>query len=195
MHTALRRLRPGSLSIQTQHLNAHSPTSPQARLRTQRARAATCRSHRSPANTLSSRSPDLTHTLTLTKVNELVKRVRLLKAHTYVLHELRDAMPSFMGISAKKKKLCEEKTMGGIFRAAHTKYNIPPGDFPDISKFCSIAKELEFTEFPRVDGGRLKNGKLMQVGGWVAGWVVGGGGQQATRPSRSPPGPRQRTEA
>ena len=31
-----------------------------------------------------------------------------------------------------------------------------------MAKFCSIAKELDFTEFPRVDGARLKHGKLMK---------------------------------
>ena len=32
----------------------------------------------------------------------------------------------------------------------------------EITKFCAIAKELNMTEFPRVDGTRLKNGKLME---------------------------------
>ena len=97
------------------------------------------------------------------KVNELVKRLRLLRAHTYVLHDLRDAMPNFMGKEKKQRALCEEKEMGNTFRSVLRKRNLPAGDFPEIKKFCSIAKELDFTDFPRVDGSRLKNGKLVEA--------------------------------
>eukprot|EP00622_Pseudochattonella_farcimen_P004086 FR739400.1.p1 GENE.FR739400.1~~FR739400.1.p1 ORF type:complete len:274 (+),score=38.46 FR739400.1:75-824(+) len=95
------------------------------------------------------------------KVNELVKRIRLLRAHTYVLHELRELMPRVMGKKEKQRKLCEIKGMEEVFRSVFKKRGLPPGDFPEIRKFCSIAKELDFNNFPRVDGARLKNGKLL----------------------------------
>jgi hypothetical protein len=96
------------------------------------------------------------------KVNELVKRMRLLRAHTYILHELRCNMPSMMGQKKAQEKMCDPGRMAEIFRAVHKKHNLPPGDFPEIRKFISTAKELNFTEFPRVDGSRLRSGKLLE---------------------------------
>lgn len=96
------------------------------------------------------------------KVNELVKRMRLLRAHTYILHELRCNMPSMMGQKKAQEKMCDPGRMAEIFRTVHKKHNLPPGDFPEIRKFISTAKELNFTEFPRIDGSRLRNGKLLE---------------------------------
>lgn len=93
------------------------------------------------------------------KVNDLVKRMRSVRAHTYVVHELRDAMPSMFGKEKKQRALVE--SLDNTFRSVHKKRNIPPGDFPDLNKFKSVAREMDFTEFPRIDGSRLKNGKLM----------------------------------
>ena len=95
------------------------------------------------------------------KVNELVKRMRLLRAHTFILSELRELMPTFMGKKAKQQALCDPVAMADVFRTVHKKHNLPPGDFPDIRKFISTARELDFCEFPKHDGSRLKNGKLL----------------------------------
>jgi len=95
------------------------------------------------------------------KVNELVKRLRLLRAHTYILHELRSLMPRFTGQAKKQKDLLDPTKMSEVFRTVHRKRNLPPGDFPEMKKFLTIAKELNFAEFPKADGARLRNGKLM----------------------------------
>uniref|UniRef100_A0A7S2W2F2 Dynamin-type G domain-containing protein n=1 Tax=Rhizochromulina marina TaxID=1034831 RepID=A0A7S2W2F2_9STRA len=96
------------------------------------------------------------------KVNELVKRIRLLRAHAYILHELRDMMPRFTGQEKKQRELLDPTKMSEVFRTVHRKHNLPPGDFPDIKKFIAVAGDLKFTEFPRVDGSRLRNGKLLE---------------------------------
>mmetsp|Transcript_26696 Transcript_26696/g.54667 ORF Transcript_26696/g.54667 Transcript_26696/m.54667 type:complete len:340 (-) Transcript_26696:150-1169(-) len=96
------------------------------------------------------------------KVNELVKRMRMLRAHTFILHELRCQMPTFMGQKKKQESLCDPTKMSEIFRMVHKKHNLPPGDFPEIRKFLSTARELDFTEFPKCDGARLKHGKLLE---------------------------------
>lgn len=101
---------------------------------------------------------ELPRSSALRKVNELVKRIRLLRAHVCVLHELRDQMPMF-GKDKKKKALLD--TMDQQFLSVHRKRNLPPGDFPDLKKFVAVAKELDFTQFPRLDGSRLRNGRLM----------------------------------
>ena len=99
----------------------------------------------------------------INKVNDLVKRIRKLRAHTYVLHELRDMMPTMMGKAKKQKSLCDMQAMGNVFKTVHHKRHLPPGDFPsDMRHFIQVARELDFSQFPRVDGSRLKNGRLME---------------------------------
>jgi len=94
------------------------------------------------------------------KINELVKRIRLAKVHAYLLHYLREQMPLFFGKQDKKKELIAN--MGNIFRSTCRAYNLPPGDFPDLTKFTQIIAEHDFTTFPKLNGHKLKNGKLME---------------------------------
>ena len=68
------------------------------------------------------------------KVNDLVKRIRLLRAHAYVLHELRDMMPKMMGMAKKQRQLLDPQAMADVFRTVYHKRHLPPGDFPDIRK-------------------------------------------------------------
>lgn len=105
---------------------------------------------------------DLPSMAAVRKVNELVKRMRSLRAHTFLLHELRCMMPTMMGKAKKQASLCNPQTMSEVFRATHKKYNLPPGDFPNLHKFISVAKELNFSDFPKTDGSRLGKGKLLQ---------------------------------
>eukprot|EP00968_Pinguiococcus_pyrenoidosus_P012739 scaffold1130_cov195-Pinguiococcus_pyrenoidosus.AAC.100 len=95
------------------------------------------------------------------KVNELVKRSRKLRVQACILDYLREEMPTFMGLEKKKQALLAD--MPGVFRAVCRKYNLPPGDFPDIAKFTQIASEMDFKTFPRLNGARLKGGKLMKA--------------------------------
>jgi EH domain-containing protein 1 len=71
-------------------------------------------------------------------------------------------MPTMMGMKKKQQQLCEPAAMSEVFRSVHKKYNLPPGDFPEMKKFLSVARELNFSDFPRVEGSRLKNGKLLE---------------------------------
>ena len=72
------------------------------------------------------------------KINELVKRARLLKAHAYLLDHLRDQMPSVYGFEKKKKELID--TMPAQFRTVCRARGLSPGDFPDIGKFTNVAR-------------------------------------------------------
>lgn len=102
---------------------------------------------------------DLPHQSALRRVNELVKRARLLKAHCYLLDHLREQMPAVYGFDRKKKELID--TMPAQFRAVCRAKGLSPGDFPDINKFTAVAKELDFSVFPKLSGGRLKKGKSL----------------------------------
>ena len=102
---------------------------------------------------------DLPHQSAMRRVNELVKRARLLKAHAYLLDHLRAQMPSVYGFDKKKKELLD--TMPAQFRTVCRARGLSPGDFPDIGKFTTVAREIDFTEFPKIAGGRLRKGKAM----------------------------------
>ena len=94
------------------------------------------------------------------RVNELVKRARLLKAHCYLLDHLREQMPSVYGFQKKKQELLN--SMPAQFRTVCRARGLSPGDFPDLQKFVAVAKEVDFAQFPRVNGSRMKKGKMMQ---------------------------------
>jgi len=93
------------------------------------------------------------------RVNELVKRARLLKAHCYLLDHLREQMPSVYGFQKKKQELLA--SMPSQFRMVCRARGLSPGDFPDLQKFLAVAKEVDFGQFPRVSGSRMRKGKMM----------------------------------
>ncbi len=77
------------------------------------------------------------------KVNELVKRTRLAKAHAYVLGHLRDQMPAVFGKDAKKAELIQN--LGEEFKKVMRMYRIPPGDFPEIDKMKLHLNDYDFS--------------------------------------------------
>lgn len=79
------------------------------------------------------------------KINELVKRVRIAKVHAYIISYLREQMPMFMGKEKKQKKLIQE--LGAAFRTVLKRYNLSPGDFPNLQEFQARLNELDFSNF------------------------------------------------
>ena len=83
------------------------------------------------------------------KVNELVKRVRMAKAHAYVVGHLKKEMPSMFGQEkAQKKLLADLETQ---FYKVHKQYGLPVGDFPDVEKFRSVMEAHDLAKFPKLD--------------------------------------------
>lgn len=82
------------------------------------------------------------------KINELVKRVRVAKVHAYILGYLREQMPMFMGKEKKKQKLLDD--LGGVFRTVMKRYNLAPGDFPNLEEYRSKLAEHDFSKFSPV---------------------------------------------
>mmetsp|Transcript_11423 Transcript_11423/g.22658 ORF Transcript_11423/g.22658 Transcript_11423/m.22658 type:complete len:582 (+) Transcript_11423:310-2055(+) len=79
------------------------------------------------------------------KVNELVKRIRKVKTLAYIIGYLKSQMPNMMGKDKKQAKLISE--LPSIFRIIVKKYNLSPGDFPDLNTFTSKLKDVKFSEF------------------------------------------------
>jgi len=79
------------------------------------------------------------------KINELVKRVRLGKVHAYLISSIKEQMPMMMGHAKKTKEILAN--LPGLFRSVMKKFNLPPGDFPDIADFKSKLEEQDFSKF------------------------------------------------
>lgn len=90
---------------------------------------------------------DLPRNAAITKINELVKRARLVKVHAALLTYLHDAMPSVFGKEGTQRRLLEN--MVQVFKRVQQQHKLPPGDFPDIERFTRRAAQFNFADFPR----------------------------------------------
>ncbi|KAL7998046.1 putative EH domain-containing protein [Plasmopara halstedii] len=89
------------------------------------------------------------------KVNELVKRARLVKVHACILGHLRDKMPAVFGMEKKQRELLDN--MAENFREVQRKYHLPPGDFPPIDMFVRQCADRKFTKFPSLKTRELQD--------------------------------------
>lgn len=79
------------------------------------------------------------------KINELVKRLRKVKTLAYIIGYLKGQMPTMMGREKKQKKLIAD--LPNVFRTIMKKYDLSPGDFPDITDFSNKLSESKFADF------------------------------------------------
>lgn len=68
----------------------------------------------------------------LRKINELVKRARMAKVHSYIISHMREQMP-FMGKKRKQQQMIQN--LEDVFYDVKRKYDLVLGDFPDVDKF------------------------------------------------------------
>jgi len=88
------------------------------------------------------------------KVNELVKRIRMIKVHVCILAYLKKQMPLF------GKKIAREnliKNLDKVFNAVQSEYKLSEGDMPDVNEFNQCLREVEdFSKFKTVDKRTLR---------------------------------------
>mmetsp|Transcript_4953 Transcript_4953/g.17935 ORF Transcript_4953/g.17935 Transcript_4953/m.17935 type:complete len:689 (+) Transcript_4953:94-2160(+) len=82
------------------------------------------------------------------KINEFVKRVRAAKIHAYLVHHLREKVPTFGKDKAQAK---EAARMEEVFKEVSNKYALPPGDFPSVSRFRDKLSDVKIYNYKRVD--------------------------------------------
>ncbi|XP_038641983.1 EH domain-containing protein 2-like [Scyliorhinus canicula] len=82
----------------------------------------------------------------LRKLNDLVKRARLVRVHAYIMSYLKKEMPSVFRKETKKKQLIAR--LGEIFRNIQLEHHISPGDFPECEKMQEQLRVHDFTKFP-----------------------------------------------
>ncbi|XP_013406368.1 EH domain-containing protein 3 [Lingula anatina] len=95
----------------------------------------------------------------LRKLNDLIKRARLAKVHSYIISELRKQMPSMFGKDSKKKELI--KNLDQIYNGIQREYQISPGDFPDINRMREQLEHHDFTKFHSFKPKLVENVDLM----------------------------------
>uniref|UniRef100_A0A8R1HS72 Uncharacterized protein n=1 Tax=Caenorhabditis japonica TaxID=281687 RepID=A0A8R1HS72_CAEJA len=100
-------------------------------------------------NDLISDLQSLPKTSLLRKLNDLVKRARLARAHAFIISEIAEQMPTFFGKDRKKEEII--RNLENIYLSMERKYGIPRGDFPDIVKMRSKLWELDFDELRKID--------------------------------------------
>jgi GTPase SAR1 family protein len=81
------------------------------------------------------------------KVNEIVKRARLLRAHALILSHLKNKMPAIFGKESKQKELIDG--LDQEFIEIQRIHKIPLGDFPNVEKYKERLKDKNFSNFPK----------------------------------------------
>ncbi|CAL1571026.1 unnamed protein product [Knipowitschia caucasica] len=81
----------------------------------------------------------------LRKLNDLVKRARLVRVHAHIISYLKQEMPSVFRKDNKKKNLIYQLPV--IFSKIQLQHNISPGDFPDCAKMQEQLMVHDFTKF------------------------------------------------
>jgi len=84
---------------------------------------------------------------TIRKVNELVKRARLVKVHALIIGHLKEEMPSMFGKGNKQQELINN--LPEEFNKLQRRYKVPQGDFPDVKKYQDMLKLYDFSKLPK----------------------------------------------
>ncbi|ESO13098.1 hypothetical protein HELRODRAFT_62236 [Helobdella robusta] len=79
------------------------------------------------------------------KLNDLIKRARMVKVHAYIMSHLKTQLPAFVGKKSKQNSLIHNLKETYAFVQNH--YQISPGDFPNLKKMQEQLKMKDFTKF------------------------------------------------
>jgi len=83
------------------------------------------------------------------KINDMVKRIRLVKVHVCILSYLKSQMPLLWGKQAKQEFLM--KNLDLVFEEVKAMYLLSDGDMPPIETFRANLRTFNFRMFPSLD--------------------------------------------
>ncbi|KAJ2062365.1 hypothetical protein GGI17_002483 [Coemansia sp. S146] len=84
----------------------------------------------------------------LRRVNEIVKRARQARVHAHIIGHLRSELPAMFGKDKKAKAMVED--LPAEFRKIQTRYNLPPGDFPNPEAFKNDLEAFKIVDFNKL---------------------------------------------
>uniref|UniRef100_A0A1A8LA26 EH-domain containing 2 n=1 Tax=Nothobranchius pienaari TaxID=704102 RepID=A0A1A8LA26_9TELE len=79
------------------------------------------------------------------KLNDLVKRARLVRAHAHIISYLKQEMPTIFCKESKKHNLIYQLPV--IFTKIQQQHRVPAGDFPDCTKMQEKLLGQDFSKF------------------------------------------------
>ncbi|XP_023132706.2 EH domain-containing protein 2-like [Amphiprion ocellaris] len=79
------------------------------------------------------------------KLNDLVKRARLVRAHAHIISYLKQEMPTIFCKESKKHNLIYQLPV--IFTKIQQQHRVPAGDFPDCTKMQEKLMGQDFSKF------------------------------------------------
>ena len=85
---------------------------------------------------------------TVRRLNDLIKRARLVKVHALIITYLKKQMP-MIGKNNKKEELLRK--LEKVFQAVETENKIPRSDFPDLEKMRKTLTQHDFSKFNSFD--------------------------------------------
>ena len=89
------------------------------------------------------------------KVNEVVKRIRIIKVHVCILSYLRKKTPRLVGRRRVQRELIDNLQL--IFETVRKQNNLSEGDFPSVEEFANCLREMDdFTKFVKADKETLR---------------------------------------
>ncbi|KAL2914880.1 hypothetical protein HK105_205622 [Polyrhizophydium stewartii] len=83
------------------------------------------------------------------KINEIVKRARLVQVHALIIAHLRHEMPSFFGKGNKQNELMENIEVE--FLKVQRMHQLAPGDFPSPERYREKLADFKLQKFPKLD--------------------------------------------
>ncbi|XP_076867277.1 EH domain-containing protein 2 [Brachyhypopomus gauderio] len=81
----------------------------------------------------------------LRKLNDLVKRARLVRAHAYIISALKEEMPLVFRRDHKKRDLIYDLPL--LFSRIQQRHQLSPGDFPDCARMQEQLMNHDFSRF------------------------------------------------
>ncbi|XP_061775011.1 EH domain-containing protein 2-like isoform X2 [Nerophis ophidion] len=91
---------------------------------------------------------NLPHNAAVRKLNDLVKRARLVRAHAHIISYLKQEMPTFFCKESTKHNLIYQLPV--IFTKIQQQHRVPAGDFPDCTKMQEQLLGQNFSKFKKL---------------------------------------------
>jgi len=84
------------------------------------------------------------------KVNDMVKRIRMVKVHVCILTYLKNKTPRWFGKQNARDNILQD--LDKVFNAVRFEYKLSEGDMPDIKQFSKcLHREDDFSKFVSID--------------------------------------------